>query len=136
VPMFVSERGLSARLGVYWGTWQGWKERNPEFASTIDLGLQIQQDQLSNVGVYDRVNVAGLIMAMKNSSHRWRDKIEHDIGENIGALIREVEQKRKPVQWQDLGAQNVKPASMGDRPDVIDAVVTESVPDGSGGEDA
>lgn len=123
VPLLISERGLAARLGIPWGTWQGWKERNHEFASSIDLGMQLQNDNMTNVGVYDRVNVAGLIMAMKNSAHRWKDKIEHDIGDNIADLIRKAEENKQTVKWTDIGGYQSKSNGQG----VIDAEISEPI---------
>jgi hypothetical protein len=126
-PTLVTELGVAGRLRISSQVWSDWKRDHPELQEAIDIAMTIQHENLTARGIEDHINVAGLIMAMKNSPHRWRDKIEHDIGENIADLIRKAEENRKPVVWTDIGGQRLEKGSEGLT--VIDAVAV-----GSGGE--
>ena len=119
-PLILTERGLAARLGLSAKVWERWKEQNEELRNAVEEGMIVQAENLSARGIEDRVNVAGLIMAMKNSPHRWRDKVEHDVGENIASLIREAEAHRRPVKWTDIGGYGVAQALPRSGGEVID----------------
>ena len=124
-PLILTEQGLSARLGLSPQTWSRWKEQNPELEQAVVMGMSVQGENLAARGIEDRINVAGLIMAMKNSAHRWRDKVEHDIGENIADLIRRAEENKRTVQWEDIGGYRDKLPKAGS--DVIDVESGEGV---------
>ncbi len=142
--LILSERGIAARLAIPWSTWMTWKEKNSEFPTSIEMGMELQRDNMTNVGVHDRINVAGLIMAMKNNPHhKWRDKIEHDVGENMATLVRDAENRRRIVDWQDIGGYRDKPSastvttlSADGQKEIIDAEVREESADESADEHA
>jgi hypothetical protein len=125
--VYLPLNAVAAILNVPQGTFYGWSDKNEEFASAIKQGLAIQEANMSNLMMFDRVNAAGAIMTMKNSAHRWRDKIEHDIGENMAELVRKVEEGRRTVGWQDLGGYGKTQGTLPDaRHDIVDAQVVES----------
>lgn len=133
-PLIVTEFGVAARLRIPPSTWTLWKQEHPELEMAIKLGMTLQHENLSARGMEDRINAAGLIMAMKNSPHSWKDKVEHDIGDNIAGLIRKAEENRRIVDWTDIGGYGVaqKRGLPGEGRDVIDAEVTEDVSSNSG----
>lgn len=134
--IYLTNGAAADLMGMPLSTFNTWREKYPNFADAVDRGLAWQETNLSNRAIEDRVNVAGVIMTMKNSAHRWKDKIEHDIGENMASLVRRAEESRRVVQWTDLGSHGTSQTSANQRPSVIDVSVSKEPTNNASSSDA
>ena len=94
-------RYVASQLGISKETFYQWLRTNPEFAAFVEAGLANQEKNAVHELVNRRGNVSGLIFALKNSSHRFKDVQTVDVSYRIDDLLLDHARKAKRMKWDE-----------------------------------
>ena len=94
-------RYVASQLGISKETFYQWLRTNPEFYEHVEAGLATQEKNAVHELVNRKGNVSGLIFALKNSSHRFKDVQTVDVSYRIDDLLLDHARKAKRMNWDD-----------------------------------
>lgn len=102
---FYPLRTVAVFLGVPHSTFQTWLTdgKHDSFSTAVKDGLAIQEGNALRMLVQPRkgISTTGLIFALKNSAHRYRDKIEQETKVSLHTELQEKMKKAKVVDWDN-----------------------------------
>ena len=94
-------RYIASQLGISKETFYQWLRTNREFASYVEEGLANQEKNAVHELVNRKGNIAGLIFALKNSTHKFKDAQTVDVSYRIDDLLLDHARKAKRMNWDN-----------------------------------
>lgn len=92
---------VAACLGIAPSTLQDWRGEHEEFEAAASLGLAVQESNMVSMLIRppQGVSISGLIFALKNSAHRYKDKVEQETKMSMHQELAEQLSKAQVVDW-------------------------------------
>ena len=82
-----TKASVALQLRIDEDTLYRWEKEYSYFSESIKQGIKHQEVNLASRLVNGQCNPSGTIFVMKNSAHKWKDKVEEAGSQSIGDVI-------------------------------------------------